>query len=117
MASLELSVLLMNLNPCGHHCDKCPSYFGTGEPACSGCRASNGTPWWGTCRVFKCSAGKGLPHCGLCEQFPCDRLVSHYDPDNPQGPRNAVIRTGILAYRAKHGDDKAIELVQKLMAI
>lgn len=53
----------------------------------------------------------------MCGQFPCGQLASHYDPDNPQGQRNAVIRIGILAYRTKHGDEKAIELAEKLMAL
>ncbi|MFX1367154.1 MAG: DUF3795 domain-containing protein [Promethearchaeota archaeon] len=105
------------LNPCGHYCDKCPSYLGTGEPSCPGCMESNGTPWWGSCKVFNCSIKKDISHCGMCGQFPCDQLASHYDPDNPQGQRNAVIRLGILAYRTKHGDEKAIELAKKLMAL
>jgi hypothetical protein len=109
----------MNLNPCGASCDRCPSYLGTDElgRTCPGCLEANGNPWWGVCNVFRCSKNKDLQHCGLCDQFPCDRLIAHYDPDNPQGQRNAVLRVGILAYRARHGDEKVTGLVMKLRAL
>jgi len=35
-----------------------------------------------------------------------------YDPEH--GQRSAVTRAGLLAYRAKHGDEKAIELARKM---
>jgi hypothetical protein len=113
----DVQVIVVKLNPCGHCCDKCPSLLGTSEPSCQGCIASKGNPWWGVCKVFNCTTEKDVSHCGLCMQFPCDLLVSHFDPDNPQGQRNAVVRTGILVYRAKHGDEKAIELTKKLIAL
>jgi hypothetical protein len=107
----------MKLNPCGHLCDGCPSYLSKGDPTCAGCNESGGRPWWGTCKVFECRTRKKLVHCGLCKQFPCQLLATHYDPDNPEGQRNAVVRTGILAYRARHGDDKALELFRKIRKV
>jgi len=44
-------------------------------------------------------------------------LATHYDPDNPEGQRNAVVRAGILAYRTRHGDDKALELFRKIRKV
>ena len=41
-------------------------------------------------------------------------LVNHYNPNNPQGQRNAVVRVGVLAYRSKHGDDDAVALLEKM---
>ncbi|MHA2602637.1 MAG: DUF3795 domain-containing protein, partial [Candidatus Thorarchaeota archaeon SMTZ1-83] len=61
----------MNLNPCGHLCNGCPSYLSKGDPTCAGCKDSSGNPWWGTCKVFECTARKNLDHCGLCGRFPC----------------------------------------------
>ncbi len=52
-------------------------------------------------------------HCGVCEDFPCDKFVSQYDPNDPEGQRSAVYRAGIESYRAKHGDEKAAELIHK----
>jgi hypothetical protein len=52
-------------------------------------------------------------HCGVCEDFPCDDFVNQFDPNNPEGQRNAVYRAGIEAYRARHGDEKAAELIRK----
>jgi len=46
--------------------------------------------------------------------FPCDFFVEHFDPNNPEGQRNAVTRAGLLAYRKKHGDKKWLNLVTKL---
>jgi hypothetical protein len=36
-----------------------------------------------------------------------------FDPNDPEGRRSAVYRTGIEAYRARHGDEKAVELIRK----
>lgn len=113
----SLLVNVMKLNPCGHLCNGCPSYLSEGDPTCTGCTESGGRPWWGTCKVFECGARRKLDHCGLCNQFPCDLLATHYDPDNPEGQRNAMVRTGILAYRTKHGDDKALELFRKIRKV
>jgi hypothetical protein len=40
--------------------------------------------------------------------------VGYYNPDNPEGQKNAVLRTGILAYRARHGDSAAITLLKRV---
>jgi len=52
-------------------------------------------------------------HCGACVEFPCDKFVETFDPNNPEGSRNAVYRAGIEAYRARHGDEKATILSRK----
>jgi hypothetical protein len=36
-----------------------------------------------------------------------------FDPNDPEGKRSAVYRAGIEAYRARHGDEKATELIRK----
>ncbi|MFQ5831356.1 MAG: DUF3795 domain-containing protein [Candidatus Thorarchaeota archaeon] len=104
----------MSFNPCDARCEGCPSYLGKGEPPCAGCRESGERPWWGTCKVFDCTTEKSLNHCGLCDEFPSDLLIGHYDPDNPEGQRNAAVRAGVLAYLVRHGDDKALELYKKI---
>jgi hypothetical protein len=37
-----------------------------------------------------------------------------YDPAH--GPASAVLRAGLLAYRARHGDEKAVELSRKIQS-
>jgi hypothetical protein len=37
--------------------------------------------------------------------------MSRYDPR--EGPANALMRAGLLAYRAKYGDAAALELLEK----
>ncbi|MFX0108043.1 MAG: DUF3795 domain-containing protein [Candidatus Hodarchaeota archaeon] len=103
------------LNPCGATCIGCPSFLGQDEERpCTGCLSTKGNPWWGECKLYKCTVEKSVSHCGVCSDFPCERLVAHFDPDNPSGQRNAIVRTGLLAYRTKHGEDKAIKLRKKL---
>ncbi|MHA1937969.1 MAG: DUF3795 domain-containing protein [Candidatus Thorarchaeota archaeon] len=75
---------------------------------------TKGNPWWGSCKLFECAGTKGVNHCGVCSEFPCDIQVGHFDPSNPKGQQNAIMRTGVLAYWAKHGEDKAIELVKRV---
>jgi hypothetical protein len=108
---------ISELNACGAYCDGCPSYGSGGDPPCAGCTEIQGNPWWGECRLFKCASEKKVAHCGLCNEFPCETSATHFDPGNPLGQRNAVVRIGVLAYRVKHGDEKAIELVEKLRAL
>ncbi|MCW4049334.1 MAG: DUF3795 domain-containing protein [Candidatus Bathyarchaeota archaeon] len=98
-------------SPCGLICNDCAWYKGEAEPKCLGCKTVDGKPFWGTCLTFSCVAEHGVEHCGLCEDFPCDDFMGRYDPR--EGPSNAVLRAGLLAYRAKHGDEKAIELTRK----
>jgi hypothetical protein len=104
----------LHLNPCGHVCDICLSYQGKDDRQCSGCLDTKGKPWWGGCKLFECAGRKGVNHCGVCSEFPCDIQVGHFDPSNPKGQQNAIMRTGVLAYWAKHGEDKAIELVKRV---
>jgi hypothetical protein len=40
--------------------------------------------------------------------------MNHYDPNNPEGQRNAATRAGVLAYRAKQGDEKTLTLIRKI---
>ena len=105
------------LNTCGHSCSFCPSYQGEVVLTCQGCRETHGTPWWGVCKVFECSIKHDIMHCGLWRKFPCELLTVHYNPENPIGQHNAVIRIGILAYRARHGDEKAVVLAKKVRSI
>ena len=108
---------ISTLNACGAYCDDCPSFRKTDEHTCAGCLDTQGNPWWGECKLFKCVSEKKVAHCGLCSDFPCVISSTHFDPDNPLGQRNAVVRIGVLAYRAKKGDAKAIELVEKLRTL
>jgi hypothetical protein len=55
-----------------------------------------------------------VDHCGVCEEFPCEQFINHFDPNNPEGQRNAVTRAGVLAYRAKHRDEKTSVLLNKI---
>lgn len=47
-------------------------------------------------------------------EFPCELFMNHYDPNNPEGQRNAIVRAGALSYRAKYNDEKAAMLLHKL---
>ncbi len=71
-----------------------------------------GAPFWGTCKTYACVKEKNVTHCGECEEFPCDLFMSQYDPD--EGRLYSVIRAGLLAYRARHGDEKAVELTKEM---
>jgi hypothetical protein len=99
-------------SPCGTICDDCDYYKGEKEPKCPGCTAHEGKPFWGKCQTYACAGEHGVEHCGLCGEFPCDKFVGLFDPSH--GQVSSVIRTGILAYRAKHGDEKAAELARKI---
>ncbi len=95
--------------PCGEYCGICPHY----EKECEGCSLHKGHPSWGECKLYTCVSKRGIEHCGLCADFPCDFQIGYFDPDNPEGQRNAVVRTGLLAYRKKHGSRKWLDLVKK----
>ncbi len=105
------------LTPCGSNCAECANYQGTKEPKCQGCEAAKGKPFWTkeTCRLYACAESKGVSHCGLCATFPCELFIDQYDPNNPEGPRNAVTRAGILAYRRRFGDEKTLALMRKIL--
>lgn len=64
-----------------------------------------------------CNMDHSVGHCGVCGDFPCDLFVDQYDPNNPDGQKDAIVRAGILAYRAKHGDSKAVDLLRKVQTI
>ena len=99
-------------SPCGTVCDDCEYLKGEKQPSCPGCASVEGKPFWGECRTYSCAGEQGVEHCGLCGEFPCDRFIATFDPSH--GQVSAVIRAGILAYRARHGDEKAVELSRKL---
>jgi len=99
---------------CGSYCGLCPNFLGEAEPRYAGCAATKGHPWWGECKVFSCVESHGVEYCGVCAEFPCTDLVNHYNPNNPQGQRNAVVRIGVGTFRAKYGDEEAVALVKKM---
>ena len=104
------------LTVCGGDCAHCANYLGEKLPHCAGCAAVEGNPFWatGVCPVYACATGRGANHCGDCAEFPCDQFINQYDPNNPEGQRNALFRAGLLAYRSKHGNKKASLLLDKL---
>lgn len=98
-------------SPCGINCNSCPWYKGEMEPKCPGCQAVQGKPFWGTCQTYSCTESHQVEHCGKCEDFPCREFMTRYDPR--EGPANALMRAGLLAYRAKYGDPEALELLEQ----
>lgn len=104
------------LTVCGGDCKRCPNYLGEKQPRCAGCDTLKGKPFWanGVCPIYACVNKQGVDQCGVCKDFPCEQFMNHYDPNNPEGQRNAVVRAGVLAYRTKHGDEKASDLLNKL---
>lgn len=79
------------------------------EPQCAGCNKVEGKPFWGTCETYACTANHNVSHCGECSDFPCREFMARYDPR--EGPTNAMMRAGLLAYRAKYGDEEALKLL------
>jgi hypothetical protein len=104
------------LTVCGSDCGYCANYLGEKQPRCAGCVALRGKPFWatGVCPIYGCVNKHGVDHCGVCEEFPCEQFINHFDPNNPEGQRNAVTRAGVLAYRAKHRDEKTSALLNKI---
>ena len=100
------------LSGCGTVCSDCAWFKGEKEPACPGCFEMKGKPFWGECNLYPCIEEHEVEHCGICSEFPCDLFIEAYDPSH--GPVSAVTRAGLEAYRAKHGDKKAIELSRKI---
>jgi hypothetical protein len=98
-------------SPCGIVCDDCDWFKGDKEPRCPGCSKVDGKPFWGSCLTYSCVQEHGVEHCGGCGEFPCDGFMDRFDPR--EGPVNAVVRAGLLAYRNRHGDEKAMELTRK----
>ncbi|MBL7167873.1 DUF3795 domain-containing protein [Candidatus Bathyarchaeota archaeon] len=97
---------------CGTVCNDCEYFKGEKEPKCPGCESLRGKPFWGSCPTYACVQDHGVEHCGVCGEFPCDKFIETFDPSH--GQVSSVIRTGLLAYRARHGDEKAMELSRKL---
>lgn len=102
----------MMFSGCGILCSDCEYYTGAKNPKCTGCTKQAGKPFWGVCGTYACMQEHSVTHCGICEDFPCDKFINQYDPS--QGPISAVLRAGILAYRAKYGDEKAASLAKKI---
>jgi len=103
--------MVSDYSPCGIVCDDCDWFKGEKEPLCPGCRGVEGKPFWGNCPTYECVQSHGVEHCGWCHEFPCEGFMERFDPR--EGPANAVMRAGLLAYRRKHGDDKAADLTRK----
>jgi hypothetical protein len=101
------------LSVCGRYCGNCVWHLGERASTCPGCNVHEGHPWWGECQVYKCASEHGAEYCGVCGEFPCELLMNYYDPGNPEGPRNAAIRVAVNAIRAKHGDGKTLEYMEK----
>ena len=99
---------------CGILCNDCEFHLGEKEPYCPGCTLAKGEPFWGKCQLHQCNIQKSVDHCGVCTEFPCEKFIDQYDPNNPDGQKDSIFRAGILAYRAKHGDNKAIDLLRKV---
>ena len=102
---------------CGILCNDCEFYSGEKAPQCPGCFQSDGAPFWGQCQLYKCNKQKSVDHCGICTDFPCEKFIDQFDPNNPEGQKDAVFRAGILAYRTKHGDKKAVDLLRKVQTL
>ncbi|MFW6109801.1 MAG: DUF3795 domain-containing protein [archaeon] len=98
-------------SPCGIHCNSCPWYIGEMDQECPGCQAVEGNPFWGSCDTYFCVREQDVSHCGECNDFPCREFMTRYDPR--EGPSNALMRAGLLAYRGKYGDREALELLEK----
>ena len=97
---------------CGTLCTECEWYKGEKEPHCVGCTGVEGKPFWGKCKLYSCMQENNVKHCGICGVFPCDLFMDSFDPS--KGAVSAAIRAGILAYRTKHGDEKAILYIRKI---
>jgi hypothetical protein len=104
---------IKDLGVCGEYCGVCVFFTGEKQPRCLGCRAN---PEMGSaaCSIFKCCRSLGVANCSVCAEFPCHALVHGYNPSNPDGPRNALVRVAMTAYRARHGDEETIELWLRL---
>jgi hypothetical protein len=103
---------LIEFSGCGTLCTDCEYHTGEKTPQCPGCSSMKGKPFWGECKLYACIMEHDVEHCGVCTEFPCDMFIETFDPSH--GQVSAVIRAGILAYRAKHGDEKTVELSRKV---
>ena len=101
------------MSPCGLDCGACEFHTGVKQPKCAGCTEIKGKPFWGTCPTYACVQEHQAKHCGECDEFPCEKFISAFDPNDPEGMRSAVYRAGVEAYRIRHGDEKAVELIKK----
>jgi hypothetical protein len=97
------------LSACGECCEVCVVYSEARQPRCIGCH-ENLRRGGRRCNIMKCCDGHRVTNCSACSEFPCDTLVHGYNPANPDGPRNALVRIAMTAYRAKHGAEAAARL-------
>jgi hypothetical protein len=102
---------------CGIICNDCDFFSGKNNPQCPGCIQAKGEPFWGKCQLYFCKKEKSASHCGICGDFPCDTFINQYDPNNPDGQKDAIFRAGILAYRANHDDERAAALSRKVQTV
>ncbi len=101
------------MSSCGLDCGACKFHSGEKQPSCVGCTAIKGKPFWGACPTYKCAEEHKVKHCGSCGEFPCEKFIAAFDPNDPEGQRSAVYRAGVEAYRTRHGDEKAVDLIAK----
>jgi hypothetical protein len=101
------------MSSCGLDCGGCEFHTGVKQPGCAGCTEIKGKPFWGACPTYACVQEHNAKHCGACGEFPCAKFISAFDPNDPEGQRSAVYRAGVEAYRTRHGDEKAAELIRK----
>jgi hypothetical protein len=59
--------------------------------------------------TYACVNCNQIEHCGECSEFPCKDFMIRYDPR--EGPVNALMRAGLLAYRKKYGDEEALQIL------
>ena len=100
------------LPPCGTYCLVCKFLNREDKPSCKGCGVQAGHPFWGECKLYMCANEHGVYHCGNCEDFPCDLFIQQFDPAH--GQKSAFTRAGLLVYRRKAGNQKFIEMSEKL---
>lgn len=98
--------------PCGTFCGRCAFYATDAPPSCPGCGYQRGRLFWGDCKVYACAQEHAAEHCGLCDAFPCDLFIDSYDPAH--GPKSAVLRAGLLAYRKRAGTQKYLDLLKRI---
>lgn len=61
------------------------------EQNCKGCKAIQGTVFWGKCDIYTCCKESELEHCGRCLSFPCDMLQEWAVSENPERIENLKI--------------------------
>ena len=89
---------------CGLDCDNCSFKI---SHNCGGCRATNGQPFYGSCKVADCAIKRNKRFCGECENFPCEILKEYsYDPihgDNGERIENCRLIKARMVTQARSG--------------